>query len=229
MSDTHETDIKEMVEKMWSDEEFILSELWPKIGQEFGEGSLNSIEGLRSIIDQMVKYSDLQRSTIFILMRTQEDLKNLDLENCIDYKFTYRGGARNGGFFYIAMRKQWTYLDRKPFNTFTVRSVLGSGMKTEMHKMIDIQGDQSRVGPFINIHYYQCIECKKLLSAALCKTRDLYSYAINQSENTRYNSEDGKGFEHYSWKDMIDSGIEVKTYPADLNTQQTCSCKTTNQ
>jgi len=119
--------------------------VWPTISKNCSEGVITVCEG-----------------------GARNGLSILDIHSGIDFLQRLPGGLRG-----IASRIQW--VEKCPWNTYTVRSKRPSGNKTELEKRLNHSGF---LYPHLTVHAYvkKPRGAGELLVAHVCETKKLFSF-----------------------------------------------------
>lgn len=111
----------------------------------------------------------------------------------------------------IAVRVQLTQPNyyHNPHNSFSIRSEMLSGRKTELEKRQQGLIDKC-FGPQYQLHCFMKSENpQEFLSGAIIKTDDLYDFLSKFPHLVGGNAKDNK-FQYVRWTDLISNGYPVK-------------------
>lgn len=158
--------------------------VWPKISELCGGGEIIAME---VNVDQLAN--------------------SFDVYTGIDAWQVVPGGNMRG----LASRIQRVNDNVRPYDSFTVRARRFNGAKTEYAKRKEaIESDRGYLYPYLTIQAY-VRECdNELLSAAVCRTADLWQYIGDG--HSQENQTTNAAFYTCFWRDMVKAGIVIKTY-----------------
>lgn len=108
----------------------------------------------------------------------------------------------------VAARVQWMGTS-SPYNTFTIRTDRHSGTKTELSKRVE-QIENGYFYPAFTLQaYFDNRQDNNLLSIAVVRTMDLYSYLISNPDELLHRESDNK-FVAVNWDNLIKHNVNVK-------------------
>lgn len=134
--------------------------------------------------------------------KNDEILILLDQKSGIDFLREDKTGLQG-----IAARVQWG----RAYNTFTIRKERHTQSKTELEKRLS-QIENGYIYPAFTLQaYFDSRESNKLLSIAIIKTKDLYTFIKNNPEQT-FTMKSDNVFLCVSWDKIND---HIKTYKSN--------------